>query len=214
MVKILLLVVFILTFSVNFVAVAASDIASELEKCSSLQNDTERLSCYDSLSGSLKQEKSEQKGGEQLTHWRVSRSESKMDGTKTATYSTDSLDNLSNSIGRPEKATLVLRCKDNETDAYVSWPTILGSSSIAVLYKIDDGKVIKETWAPSSGMSAAAFSKKPIDLIKKLTDGKVLIVKITPYGKTAEEAEFNVEGALDAMNEISKACNWPTPKNK
>ena len=186
---------------------SATDIEKKISACATIEKDDERLKCYDNLSSSQTEQPEEQT--EPTEAWSINRSESKLDGNQTVTYMTKSLGEVPNSIGVPEKATLILRCKDNATDAYLAWPGNLGTfDDVAVTFKIDDGKIIKERWYPSSGLASAAFAKKPIDFIKKLSEGKQIIFKVSPYNHTAQEAEFAISGADEAMKEISAACSW------
>jgi type VI secretion system VasI family protein len=176
--------------------------------CSKIESNDDRIKCYDDIAEHIKA------SYENKENWLISREESKIDGKKSITYRSESIDKIPNSIGKPTSAHLILRCNDNETDVYVTWPGYLGSfDPIDVTYKIDDGSVIKEKWTPSSN-GKAAFSRKPIDLIKKISTAKKAIFKISGYGKTANEAEFNIYGAEEAMEEISLACGWKKDEKK
>lgn len=194
--------IFVLTLTKPLQALSTDIISSRLDVCSKIENSEERLKCYDGILVNTS-------GDNDKGNWIISRSESKMDGNRAVSYRAESANELLNSIGMPKKAHLVLRCEEKTTDAYIVWPSSLGSfNDVAVAFKIDDGKIIKERWNPASGLGSGAFCKKPIDFIKKLSGAKHIIFKTSPYGRTAEEAEFSIKGIDRAISEISEACEW------
>ncbi|MBD2826696.1 hypothetical protein [Xenorhabdus szentirmaii] len=103
---------------------------------------------------------------------------------------------------------LVLRCKDNTTEAYLATDEYLGSGDYTkVTLRIDKKNVITESWV-MGGSSDSAFAPSPVRFIKKIYDKQNVIFGYKPYGKTQIVAEFKIDHINEVAKEISEACNW------
>lgn len=110
--------------------------------------------------------------------------------------------------GGVERATiLVMRCKENETDAYISVYDYLGSGDPRITVRFDDGKPVKYTWTSSEGGNSA-FSPNAISFIKELTKHKKVIIGFEPYGSTMQAVEFDLSGTDKVAAKIAESCNW------
>ncbi|MBN5380638.1 hypothetical protein JY552_04605 [Serratia marcescens] len=109
--------------------------------------------------------------------------------------------------GSERYTSLVLRCKENETDAYISVYDYLGSGEPRITVRFDDGKPVKQTWNSSEGGSAA-FSPNAISFIKELAKHKKVIIGFEPYGSTMQAVEFDLSGTDKVAAKIAESCNW------
>lgn len=113
-------------------------------------------------------------------------------------------------------ASLVLRCRENETEAFLSFSqAMFGSpgSHLAVRASVDGGPEVKEWWlAPSTDRTAYFFDSAP-RLLKRLLASKQLRLVYRPrkhpesYGWMPEgEAVFTLAGLDRASKALLDAC--------
>ncbi|WP_323115929.1 hypothetical protein [Klebsiella variicola] len=131
--------------------------------------------------------------------WLMSKEENKL------TDKVDIYGMLSASKGR---GSLIIRCKNNTTDAYFSIDSYLGSDdSTAITTRIDGAKPVKSSWVMGEG-GDAAFPPKALSFIKSLHGKKELIVGYRPYGKSQLISEFDLSGIDNVIDGVSAACGW------
>ncbi|MGR7479745.1 type VI secretion system-associated protein TagO [Klebsiella aerogenes] len=109
--------------------------------------------------------------------------------------------------GIERSTSMVIRCKENKTEAYLSVSEYMGSDDPMVTIRLDGGKPQKRRWSGAEG-GEAAFSTKPISFIKEISSHKKMIVGFEPYGSTMQVVEFDLTGIDSISKEISNACKW------
>lgn len=139
--------------------------------------------------------------------WYVEEKKSKLDGKNDIYVSKKSIDSLPNSLGRPEKGQLTLRCVDDETEVYIVWPNFIGINENQVKYKIDNNKINTEIWTLSTD-GEAVFVSKPIKFLNSLKGTKRLIIQLDSYKQGKGELEFNLAGIDDYIDQVAKCCHW------
>ncbi|MEB7910347.1 type VI secretion protein, partial [Escherichia coli] len=72
-----------------------------------------------------------------------------------------------NKAGTDRATSLVLRCSDNKTDAYLSFNDYMGSDNPRITVRLDGGKPVKSVWGGGEG-GDSAFAPQPIQFIKTL----------------------------------------------
>jgi len=136
-------------------------------------------------------------------NWRIEQSKSPTDGA--------SLVNAANLVG---DTVLILRCKDQTTEAALStkynW---LGSRSVDVTLRINDEKPLKAVWRVSIDGNAA-FAPNAVAFIQSLPDNGRLTMRTTRSDGKAKEATFDLGAVSDARSKISRACNWNDTANE
>lgn len=147
------------------------------------------------------------KDDRETNNWICKKSYAKIDNRASVScfnFSTDKIE-----IGGSQKsAVLVIRCKDNSTEAFIGWPRYLGRGiSHKVETKVDNKSIEKREWNSSTD-GEAVFREKPINWIKSLKDGKKIIVRLKPYSSGYEELEFNIIGINDVIEQVSEICKW------
>lgn len=178
----------------------SNELDSFLE-CKNIENNDDRLKCYDSVKVNKNQEYSGING------WRVEESRSKLDDTINISYIKKSSNKLPSVIGNMENGSFVVRCSKNTTEVYVIWPSYIGLNGKNVQYKMSKGDINKEEWSTSTD-GKAVFVSKPIDFLKRLQYYKTVIIQLSPHARTYEELEFDIEGINKVVENISECCNW------
>ena len=183
-----------------------SSIKKEIAKCAGKEGDASRLICYDDLAKSIGADKpkiiTKNKG-----KWVVSESKSEIDDTLTVTMMLDASDNIVNPYGQFSRPTLILRCSENTTNAYINWDMFLGMDSIKVLTRIDKQKAKTRSWYISTD-NKAAFAPKNIAFIRSLFGHEKLLQQLTPYSESPKTASFEIGGLKEAIKPLRKACGW------
>ncbi len=119
----------------------------------------------------------------------------------------DSENTFSNAIGRDERSTLIIRCVNNQTDAFFTTPYV-SSDGQTIKYKVDSNPT-KSMWVNAASDGGALFISRPIDFIKKnMIGNRALIFSFTPYGKTATEIDFDIKAMDEAIKPLRQQCKW------
>ncbi|HEM8199895.1 TPA: hypothetical protein U2M28_003960 [Providencia stuartii] len=136
---------------------------------------------------------------EDLGDWSIKKENNKL---------TDKTDYFAILLAKDKDVALILRCKNNKTDAFLSMEDYMGSNyGSTVTTRIDKGKPISQTWGIGGG-GTTLFAPKAVSFIKSLTGKSNLITGYSPYGKSQVIAEFNLDNIDVVAKEISSACGW------
>lgn len=178
---------------------------SGIYKCKKIESPLERLACYDRITSTSG---NEDKGsaGNKHTNWSVSTSASPVDDSKTVTLTTRADKPFTAMMGSAHPILLV-RCKQNKTEMFISWDTYINIQSTPVLTRLDKGKATTASWGVSTDNSAT-FAPRPISLIKSMFGKNTLLAQVTPYGQSPASVSFDVRGLKDAIKPLRQACHW------
>ncbi|HDR1123407.1 TPA: hypothetical protein QB326_001517 [Pasteurella multocida] len=172
------------------------------DKCKTIQDDQQRLSCYDSHFGRTDSKNEVSSSSNSKSLWLYDETKDQMRGTTT--YKANLTSNNSANFGSPygeSKLDIVLRKKPNSNDVLF----IIHSGQFKSCYrecyvamKFDDGKVETiELVEASSGSSDVRFIYSNSDVKKfseKLKKSKRLILEFSFYDFGSFQFNFNVEG--------------------
>jgi hypothetical protein len=114
-------------------------------------------------------------------------------------------------VGRLDSAdesSLVLQCKNGNTEAYVSTKSFLGWESMRVVYRLNDNPAIEERWAAATD-GRGAVAGNAVGFINSLTDGATLSVRVTDYNGADHDLRFNLGGVANLRSQIALVCRWP-----
>lgn len=189
------------TLSLTVLAISTFFSYSYANDCASISDDEERLTCYDQLNTPTVKKQEGDTG-----KWVKSERISPIDDSPTVVLSLDSPDEVRSRLlsGRP---TLVVRCKENKTEAYINWRTFITTGTTEITFRADKEKAKKETWLVSSN-NKATFSPMPIPLIKDLLGKSSLIVQVTPFSDNTYTVNFDIKGLDNAITPVREACGW------
>lgn len=194
-----------LLFSVIFLSLSSAYASN----CPSIENDIARLACYDKA---VEKTKSEETDGsqqeidelkEKFSDWIVDISESPLDDSKEV-----SVMRVPNDYETRRGTTaLIIRCKRNTTDAYVTWGEYLGSDNMKVSYRIDKENP-KSVWWNAAVDGRASFIPKPISFIKSLEGKESIYIEAEKYRGDRVSATFDISGIEEVIKPLREACNW------
>ena len=114
-------------------------------------------------------------------------------------------------VGRLDSAdesSLVLQCKNGNTEAYVSTKSFLGWESMRVVYRLNDNPGIEERWAAAAD-GRGAVAGNAVGFINSLNDGATLSVRVTDYNGADHDLRFNLGGVANLRSQIALVCRWP-----
>jgi hypothetical protein len=106
------------------------------------------------------------------------------------------------------KASLVLQCKEKNTEAYVSTQYFLGWESMRVVYRLNDNPTIEGRWAASAD-GRGAVAGNAVEFINSLTDGATLAMRVSDYTGTDHDLRFSLGGVANLRSQIALVCRWP-----
>lgn len=143
--------------------------------------------------------------------WTENSSVNAMDNTKQVTLALKADNDIQSFIGSATPS-LIIRCKENSTDAYVSLGTQVEveygeTDSAKVRVKYDDGSPIGERWSKATS-GDALFSPAANTFAKKLATSQTFMFEFTPFQKSAETVTFNVRGLDKHLGKVASACGW------
>lgn len=180
---------------------------NKLAACAAIDNLVNRVMCYDDLA----------KAEEPVETF----SSQKSDNSKWITdIKTDPLTDKSiytsllfadQGKGRyGDSIIMLVRCKNNTTEMYISWSSYLGSDSIRTTYRVGKSPAKTSSWDLSTDSKAAFFPGTPVPLLKEFisVEDPSFVANVTPYNKSPVTAIFNITGAEQALADIRKGCNW------
>jgi len=167
--------------------------------CAAIYDDRDRIDCYDQLAGSLVDEAPAGVTSSSVTptgfartgvrgvgRWEVS-VETDSDNRATAvtvTVAADSEDSQSD-----EPITLVMRCRDGNTDLYIGWQDYLGNEA-SVQTRVGDQNPVTQKWNLSASHQSSFFPESPIEFISQLLETDRLVAQVSPYRASPLTATF------------------------
>ena len=113
-----------------------------------------------------------------------------------------------------ETPTLRLRCKENRTEAYLSFGMQLDTdydsnmSRYASLRLRYDDNPAQKTRMDLSTDGEAVFFRKAIPTIKKMLQHNKLLVEVTPYSRGPQVTTFDLTGLDVEIEPLQTACHW------
>lgn len=191
---------------------------SALIKCSAINDSVLRLDCFDALA-KVDQDKSDQEAKEKLApegdtgRWRTSIQQSKVDDSTTVILMSNSNETVSSRFNRSARPTLVLRCMENTTAAYLNFDG-LHMADIQnygrVTFRVDKKKAfVKGTDASTDSQSLGLWSGgTAIPFMKSLFGGEELLVQAMPYSESAVTFTLDISGLENAIKPLRTACKW------
>lgn len=178
---------------------------SEFSKCSRIQGELARLSCYDELakSNDISHPTPQISDSDKHGKWLVTTEANPVDDTQTA-IAILTADSGTNKWGK--SITFVARCKSNQTEAYINWDDFLGHDA-SVLTRIGSEKAKTNNWDLSSDYKST-FSRQPVQFLKGMLKSNKLLAQITPYNDNPITAVFDITGFDAAVKPLRELCKW------
>ncbi|MGA7675426.1 MAG: hypothetical protein WCA78_10335 [Rhizomicrobium sp.] len=140
-----------------------------------------------------------------VSGWTVKETVSQLDNSRTYVASLDADNKIPNSIGRLDSATIIVRCKGGELEAYIAWPPFIGTEGTQAHFKFDQGPVMQQFWE-SSDSGTATFIPHPRDFLQSLSNSSRFVVDVDPYQSITVEAVFTTTGADKVVTQAETDC--------
>jgi hypothetical protein len=107
-----------------------------------------------------------------------------------------------------DESSLVLQCRNGNTEAYVSTKSFLGWESLRVVYRLNDNPAIEGRWAAAAD-GRGAVAGNAVEFINSLNDGATLLVRVTDYNGADHDLKFNLGAVANLRSQIALVCRWP-----
>src|SRR3569623_2973573 len=177
----------------------------DLAVCRAIGDGAKRLVCYDDLAakrGSAPKSSATAGPGQ----WSVQETGSPVDDSKTVVVTLEAMSPIKGTLGQAVVPTMVLRCQQNHTEAYINFDVFLGTEQIAVLTRYDSAPAATTTWTTSTDHKAA-FMPSPVAAIHSMKASSKLLVQLTPYSESPVMTTFDLTGADQATKGIRDTCH-------
>ena len=160
------------------------------------------MACYDQLAGSLGLRASTGSGG--VGKWRVSVQTDAINDTTTVSLvlAADSANTQSD-----ESIALIMRCRNYDTDLYISWHDYLCNET-SVLTRVGDEAAVTQKWNLSANHQSSFYPESPIEFVKQLLEADRIVAQVSPYRARSITADFDLTGLSNAVTPLRETCNW------
>jgi type VI secretion system protein VasI len=187
--------------------------AEEIADCLKVENDLDRLACYDRVSGRTPATTTEPPAADKGA-WIVQTEKSAMtDQTDVfATVFSEEVVNCGWNDG--DRIQLTLRCMENTTSMIFGTGCHMTSSEYNNYGDVD--LRVDEQQARTVGFQESTNNRslglwnggRSIPEIKRLFGGKKLLARMTPFSENAFTATFDISGVEEAVKSLREACGW------
>ena len=145
--------------------------------------------------------------------WQIQEDKSQLDDSATVILSVDSTATIAGQYGSAGPATLVLRCQEGTTSAFMTLNDMFLADIEGfgtVNFRIDDKKADKVQMRASTDNKALGLwdGRGSIPFIKKLMAGQKVVFRATPMSESPVEFSFDLAGLTPAIASLRKACKW------
>jgi type VI secretion system VasI family protein len=135
---------------------------------------------------------------EVLSDWVVTESKSPIDDSPSVTMV---------KIAEDGNQTLVIRCRDDKTDVYITTDDFFVDESISVIVRYDKEKATKQNFLLSTS-NRGLFFRHAISNIKTMMKAKKIVIGYNTYGGTLKTVSFKLDGLSEKITSLRKACHW------
>lgn len=177
--------------------------------CLTIENDLDRLACYDLEAGRTPATQDIQTESQ----WQT-RLETSAMTDQTNVYMNLESEEVVNCGWATQKIVLIVRCRENTTSVIFSTGCHMTSSDYSnygdVTYRVDDAPAQTTAFRESTNNRSLGLWRggQAIPFVKALFGKERLIARMTPYGENAFTATFNISGLEDEIGPLREACSW------
>lgn len=139
--------------------------------------------------------------------WSVREKTSEIDDSKSVYLSLESKDAIIGSYSE-QTPTIIIRCVENKTQAYVNIGAYLGYQGVKVTTRFDKDKAKTKRWSLSTDGKAVFVRGGNIKWIKELMKHETLTMRVAPYNEGNQTFSFDIVGLEDAIKPLREACHW------
>lgn len=204
----------ILLASVYLISNVAADEKIEIAKCAAITNGLERGACYDELASQLGVDKPVSSAPvTNAGKWMARQDASPIDDSKNIFLTLGAENPISGWLTGDVTPSLIIRCKEGETESYVVTGMITSSNygeteSSTVTIRLDKEKASQQTMSQSTD-NKALFFRRPIKQIKSMMEHDTLLFQFIPFNSSPATTTFDLRGLPEAIKPLREACKWP-----
>ncbi|MBI1492528.1 type VI secretion system-associated protein TagO [Halocynthiibacter styelae] len=195
-----------------FTLALAQPLAAEVAVCLPIENELDRLACYDREAG---RDTQIEVTSSLESNWTVRTDVSDFDDTTSVFMSVYSEDPVRcDSYRAPENIRLILRCMENTTALLLQTQSCHLTSGHGdygnVEYRVDSASARSREFTESTNSRSLGLwsGRTAIPFIKGLLENEKLLVRFTPFNHSPVTAEFNISGLDAAIAPLREACRW------
>ena len=197
-------------FSTSILFLCISSSAFAQEECKAIAEDEARLACYDIALSVLE---TETEVVADNGKWIVQTDISPLTDDKNVFLRLSSENDVPGRFGGVGKGTLWIRCMENTTAVLIDFNGHYMSDHAGggtVEFRRDDSPLYKSQMRESNDNSALGLwnGGASIPFIKGLLGRKQLIVRATPFSKSAITITSDISGIDNAISGIRETCSW------
>lgn len=197
---------FALALIVFFGWAMGQGLSSEMQRCSAIEGDTERLACFDALAQSL--EPDDDNTSEMVGNWLLDEQANPINDSITTIYFNEATEGT-NQFGQP--IYLTFRCQDDRIDAFIIWGGYVGYETKEVSYRIGTAEGRADTWYTSSNGQVTFYSQNESvnrQFMQELaaSDNGSFVAQVTPDVGNRMTAVFDLAGIEDVNARLFELC--------
>lgn len=191
--------------------VASAAPAGASADCIGIDNDLDRLACYDREHGRTSRI---EPVATPADNWSVSEETSTLTDDRNVYVTVRSEDTYSCRWNRDNRATLMLRCLENTTSLIIRTGCHMTASRYSdygdVTYRLDDDPAATVSMNNSTNNESLGLWRggQPIPVIRSMFGKSQMIARLRPYGENPITVTFNISGVEEAISPLREACNW------
>ena len=170
-----------------------------LKLCQVINDDGERLKCYDAAVAAASSTKSAETGQNQ--EWRIAVKRSPLDDSPIITAFMPA---------SADRSGLMLRCQDGKTEVAIVPESFMqcGGDPVRVTYRVDQGQPVDEAnWIQASSCGGV-LSPAAIPFIRSLTDKGKLFVRVFERRGVPHDAVFELGAVSEIRSRLAETCKW------
>jgi len=116
---------------------------------------------------------------------------------------------VQNKVRNPQANTikLIVRCQNKKPQLLINWRKFLGDDEVTVSHAIDGEPSETSSWVIVGEKTTTSLTDSTALFVQRILDGKKLEVQVKPYRGLPINAVFQLDGAKNALADISKDCH-------
>lgn len=211
---------------------APVDLRAEIVACEALTGAPARLACFDAIGPKMRAEATRafEEGMARIeeatrqaeaalpqpvegSDWKVRSERSLIDDSMNVYLTVDAEEPLTDRFGSPFTPTLIVRCAENTTAAYINFggPFMADTGRYGVItFRIDQAPAFDRSVTESTDNRALGFwsGRSAIPFVRSLLEGDTLLLRATPYNGSPITFAVPIRGLAAVIGPLREACHW------
>jgi hypothetical protein len=188
-------------------AAQTADLVRGLSRCVNIESPTDRLACFDAEAArrgiGVPASNTASSGA-----WEVTETVSPFDDSGTVIAQTIGQRDLSGWL-KVRTPHLVVRCKEGETDVYVTTGMTEAGDFSDIRLRFDREGAQSQRWSHSTDGEAVFYHRgEAKEFAAQLALKGALLFEITPFNSSPTHTSFSLAGSVDAIRRVAKTCDW------